>query len=47
MNPVISGDPAAGFEIASVTVDPPTALVEGDADQLAELVRVDTAARSR
>jgi YbbR domain-containing protein len=42
VNPVISGDPAAGFEIAAVTVDPPTVLVEGDADQLAELVRVDT-----
>ncbi len=43
VSPVISGDPAAGFEIASVTVDPPTALVEGDADQLAQLIRVDTA----
>jgi YbbR domain-containing protein len=42
VNPVISGDPAAGFEIAAVTVDPPVVLVEGDADQLAELVRVDT-----
>jgi len=42
VNPVISGDPAAGFEIAAVTVDPLTVLVEGDADQLAELVRVDT-----
>ena len=43
VDPVISGDPAAGFEIAAVTVDPPTILVEGDADQLAQLVRVDTA----
>lgn len=43
VNPVVTGDPAAGFEIASVTVDPPVMLVEGDADQLAELVRVDTA----
>jgi YbbR domain-containing protein len=42
INPVVTGDPAAGFEIASVTVDPPVVLVEGDADQLAELVRVDT-----
>jgi YbbR domain-containing protein len=42
VNPVISGDPAAGFEIAAVTVDPLTVLVEGDADQLAELIRVDT-----
>jgi YbbR domain-containing protein len=42
VHPVVGGDPAAGFEIATVTVDPPTILVEGDADQLAELVRVDT-----
>jgi YbbR domain-containing protein len=42
VNPVVTGDPAAGFEIASVTTDPPVVLVEGDADQLAELVRVDT-----
>ena len=42
VNPVVTGDPAAGFEVGSVTVDPPVMLVEGDADQLAELVRVDT-----
>lgn len=42
VNAVVTGDPAAGFEIASVTVDPPVMLVEGDADQLAELDRVDT-----
>lgn len=42
VNPVVTGDPAAGFEIAGVTVDPPVMLVEGDADQLAQLVRVDT-----
>ena len=42
VNPVVTGDPAAGFEIASITVDPPAVLVEGDADQLAELVRLDT-----
>ncbi len=42
VNAVVTGDPAAGFEIASITVDPPVMLVEGDADQLAELVRVDT-----
>lgn len=40
---VVTGDPAAGFEIATITVDPLVVLVEGDADQLAELVRVDTA----
>jgi YbbR domain-containing protein len=42
VNPVVTGDPAAGFEVGSVTVDPPVMLVEGDADQLAVLVRVDT-----
>src|SRR5512141_1657820 len=42
VNPVLSGAPAAGFEIAGVTADPPVVLVEGDADQLAQLVSVDT-----
>lgn len=42
VNAVVTGDPAPGFEIAGVTVKPPVILVEGDADQLAELVRVDT-----
>ena len=42
VNPVLSGVPAAGFEIASVTTQPLTVLVEGDADQLAQLVSVDT-----
>lgn len=42
VNPILSATPAAGFEIASVTVDPQVALVEGDADQLAQLVSVDT-----
>jgi YbbR domain-containing protein len=42
VNAVVTGDPAAGFEIARITVDPPVMLVEGDADQLAELVRLDT-----
>ena len=42
VNPIITGQPAAGFEIESVTVDPLVALVAGDADQLAELTQVDT-----
>jgi YbbR domain-containing protein len=42
INPVVTGAPAAGFEIGAMTVDPPVILVEGDADELAELVRVDT-----
>ncbi len=43
VNPIITGTPAAGFEIQSVTVDPQVALVAGDADQLAQLTSVDTA----
>ncbi len=42
VTPIITGLPAAGFEIASVTVDPPVVSVEGDADQLAALTRIDT-----
>ena len=42
VDPVITGQPAAGFEIASVTVDPTVVTVEGDADQLAELERLET-----
>ena len=34
VNPIITGNPAAGFEIESVTVDPLVVLVAGDADQL-------------
>jgi YbbR domain-containing protein len=43
VSPVVNGTPAAGFEIDSITVDPSTVLVEGDADPLAALARVDTA----
>jgi YbbR domain-containing protein len=42
VSPVITGTPAAGFEIGPVTVDPSVVTVEGDADQLAELVAVET-----
>lgn len=42
VSPVITGNPAAGFEIASVTVEPTVVTVEGDAEQLADLARVDT-----
>ncbi len=42
VNAVLAGTPAAGFEIASITVQPLAAAVAGDADQLAQLVRVDT-----
>ncbi len=42
VNVILRGTPAAGFEIASITVQPLAVAVAGDADQLAELVRVDT-----
>jgi YbbR domain-containing protein len=43
VSPVVTGTPAAGFEIDEITVDPSTVFVEGDADPLASLARVDTA----
>ena len=42
VNPIVTGTPAAGFEIESITVVPQVVLVAGDADQLAQLTRVDT-----
>lgn len=42
VNPVVVGTPAAGYEIGSVTVSPAVASIEGEADALASLVRVDT-----
>ena len=42
VNPVITGVPAAGFEIASVSLQPAVVLVAGDADTLAQLNRLDT-----
>ena len=46
VSPVIIGTPAAGFEVASVTVDPVVVQVEGDANDLASLDRADTVAVS-
>ncbi len=46
VSPVIIGTPAAGFEVASVTVDPIVIQVEGDANDLAGLDRADTVAIS-
>ena len=43
VNAILAGTPAAGFEIASITVQPLAVAVAGDADQLTQLVRVDTA----
>jgi YbbR domain-containing protein len=42
VNAIITGTPAAGFEIESVTVAPQVVLVAGDADRLAQLTQVDT-----
>ena len=42
VDPVVTGTPAQGFRIASVTVDPLVVSVEGDADQLAALTQVET-----
>ena len=42
VNPVITGNPAAGFEIESVTADPQVRLVAGDPEDLAKLDEVDT-----
>jgi YbbR domain-containing protein len=42
VNPIVTGNPAAGFAVASLTVDPSVILVAGDADQLAELTSIDT-----
>jgi YbbR domain-containing protein len=43
VTPIVTGTPAAGFEVESVTVDPPVVNIEGDANDLAGLDRLDTA----
>lgn len=42
VRPNVVGTPAAGFEVASIEVNPPAASVEGDANDLAGLDRADT-----
>jgi YbbR domain-containing protein len=42
VKPVITGAPAPGFEVETVTVTPTVVTVEGDADQLSTLVSVNT-----
>ena len=42
IRPVVAGSPAAGFEVASVTVDPIVVAVEGDPDDLEVLEVADT-----
>lgn len=46
VRPVVAGSPAAGFEVASVAVDPLVVAVEGDVDDLVQLEVADTAAVS-
>lgn len=43
ISPVVTGTPAAGFEIESIDVEPLVVSVEGDADDLVGLERADTA----
>jgi YbbR domain-containing protein len=42
VKPNVAGTPAAGFEVASIEVDPPAISVEGDANDLAGLDLADT-----
>lgn len=46
VDPVVTGTPAAGFRVASVTVEPQTVQVQGDADEILELVTANTRAVS-
>lgn len=46
VSPVVAGTPAAGFEVASVTVAPVVIQIEGDANDLAGLDQADTVAIS-
>jgi YbbR domain-containing protein len=42
VNPVVTGTPAAGFDVASVVVDPVAVSIQGDANDLAGIDRADT-----
>jgi YbbR domain-containing protein len=42
VNPVVTGTPAAGFEVASIIVNPLVVSVEGDANDLSGLDRADS-----
>ncbi len=42
VNPIVTGTPAAGFELATITVVPPSVTVQGDAERLATLESIDT-----
>jgi YbbR domain-containing protein len=42
VNPVVTGTPGSGFELASVVVEPLSVSVQGDVDALRDLARIDT-----
>ncbi|HTC85310.1 MAG TPA: CdaR family protein [Candidatus Acidoferrum sp.] len=42
VNPVVTGTPASGFELSAVEVDPLVVSLEGNADTLAALTKIDT-----
>jgi YbbR domain-containing protein len=42
INAVVVGTPATGFELGPVTLDTPTVTLEGDADALQSLIKIDT-----
>ncbi|MFI5045336.1 MAG: YbbR-like domain-containing protein, partial [Acidimicrobiales bacterium] len=42
VSPVVTGNPALGFEVATIMVDPSVVTVEGDAERLAALETIDT-----
>jgi YbbR domain-containing protein len=43
ISPLVTGDPAPGFELIGATVEPQVVTVEGDIDDLQPLLSVDTA----
>jgi YbbR domain-containing protein len=42
VTPAVTGEPAPGYEIGPISVDPPTVSVEGDADLIAALTQANT-----
>jgi YbbR domain-containing protein len=43
VNPILTGEPAPGFRVSGIDVEPLSVTLEGDADQLAQLTGADTA----
>ena len=44
VDPIVTGAPAAGYEVVSIAFDPRVVSVEGDLDELTALLRAETAA---